>query len=130
MALIDRIEMLGAGVDDGIIDRDDAAALLVQYADGGLTTVSALWTLDNHRGMRARGENAIADIGAAVEAMRAVRAAATPEEYLVAHDAMLAEAARQRAALLEREKARLRDDLRHGRGIFGVRPENLPGDED
>jgi anti-sigma factor ChrR (cupin superfamily) len=119
MTLIDRIEMLGSAVDDGLIDRDAAADLLVEYAGGGLTKVSALWTLDNHRGMRDRGKTAIADVQAAVDALIAVRTAETPEEFLAAHDAMLAEAARQRKALLERNRQRIRDDLRHRRGIFG-----------
>lgn len=123
MNRIDQIEMLGACVDDGLIGRDAAADLIVGYYDGGLTKVGALWVLDNHRGMRQRGEQAIADVQAAIEAINAVRTAETPEEFLAAHDAMLAEAARQRKAFLERNRQRLRDDLSRGRGVYGWDPE-------
>lgn len=119
MALIDQIEMLGIAVEEGLIDRDDAAELLAEYSNGGFTKRGALHTLDNHRGMRQRNEEAIADVAAAIKAIHAVETASTPEEFLAAHDAMLAEMARQRAALLERQRQRILDNLRR----------DLPGDE-
>lgn len=52
MALVDQIEMLGIGVDGGLIDRDAAAELLAKLSKGGLTKVGAEDAIAKHRGMR------------------------------------------------------------------------------
>ena len=128
MALIDKIEMLGSAVENGIMTAEAATDLLVDLAGGRLTKVSALWTIENYRLMVDRGgESLVEDVRRAVEVMQAVRSAQTPEEYFAAHDAMVAEAQRQWQAAVERNRQRIRDDLRNGRGIFGRRPKDMPG---
>lgn len=56
MALIDQIELLGSSVEADIIGHDEAAHLLVEYSDGGLTRLGALDALDQHRSMQSRYE--------------------------------------------------------------------------
>lgn len=41
MALVDKIEELGAAVDAGLLDPDIAVQQLVEYSDGGLTRLGA-----------------------------------------------------------------------------------------
>lgn len=120
MKLMDRVGMLGIAVEEGLIDRGDAADLLMEYAGGRLNEVSALWVVDNHRRMHGWADAAIDDVAAAVKAIHAVRTAATPEEFLCAHNAKVAEMHRQRQAYLERERHQIRENLRRGNGVFGA----------
>lgn len=54
MALIDKIEELGAATDAGLLGRKIAAHQLQQYSDGGLTFVGALDCLNRWQTVRTR----------------------------------------------------------------------------
>lgn len=45
MTTADLIEMLGSAVDGGLIERGEAAQLLVEHSEGGLTKTGALLLL-------------------------------------------------------------------------------------
>ena len=69
MALIDDIEFYGSRVDAGDIDRQQAAQLLAQASNGGLTVLGAERAITNWKGQRARLEHLFADV---VDTIRAL----------------------------------------------------------
>lgn len=103
MALIDHIEMLGTAADEGLIDREEAAVLLAELSEGGLTLVGARSAIATHRGLRDRYAAIFVRSARAVEVLTAVTTAETPEEKYAAEAA--------RIAWTDQEVAAMRDDL-------------------
>ncbi len=110
MSLLDMIEMLGAGVDDGLITADEAARRLVEFSDGGLTLRGARRQLARHRTIRADHARRIHDTRALLAAITAVRDASTPEEEARARLALDIEVTLQHTA----DRARLKHRLLSG----------------
>lgn len=69
MALIDDIEFYDRAVDAGELDRQEAARLLVEASNGGLTMAGATSAIDKWEGVRAQMERVQFD---AVDALRAL----------------------------------------------------------
>jgi hypothetical protein len=61
MSTADLIELLGSSVDDRLIERGEAAQLLVEQTEGGLTKVGALLLLIRWRAARGDYERAFKD---------------------------------------------------------------------
>lgn len=70
MALIDQIEMLGQSVSDGYMSEADAAQLLQEYSDGGLTKTGATDLIRTHRTARRRYEGVFSNSRAALKRLR------------------------------------------------------------
>lgn len=70
MPLIDDIEFYGSRVDAGDINRQQAAELLAQASNGGLTLLGAERAIDTWKGQRARGEHLLADV---TDMLRAIK---------------------------------------------------------
>lgn len=79
-ALIDQIEMVGLGVEAGLIGREDGAELLSALSDGGLTVLGARDAIDNHREMRDRYERIGRHASRMVILLTAVQDATSDEE--------------------------------------------------
>lgn len=112
MSLVDLIELLGASVDDGLIPLDEAAQRVVEFSEGGLTHRGAVDSLRKHRTIRASYTRIGDDARAALSAIYAVEAAATPEQKADAELALDVEMTLQRAVMTERMKQQMLDDLR------------------
>lgn len=107
-ALIDKIEMLGSAVDEGLMDREEAAVLLAELSEGGLNLLGARNAIATHRGLRERYIAFFVRSARAVEVLTAVATAETPEEKYAADAARIAwsdqEIAAMRADLLRRSR--------------------------
>lgn len=82
MALMDDIEFYGSRVDAGDITRDDAARLLADASNGGLTLLGAEHAVDNWKGTRARLERQHADT---VDSIRALQNGRPIPEHVRRH---------------------------------------------
>lgn len=102
MALIDDIVFFGSRVDAGDIDRDQAALLLADASDGGLTVLGALQCIDTWEGVRERMRSLHADV---VDTMRAVENGRPIPEHVREN-----QRARTKARLLREFRRRYGDD--------------------
>ncbi|MGW2724774.1 hypothetical protein [Streptomyces sp. NPDC001492] len=82
MALIDDIEFYGSRVDAGDITRDEAAHLLAEASNGGLTLLGAEQAVDGWKGTRARLERQHADT---VDSLRALQNGKPIPEHVKRH---------------------------------------------
>lgn len=62
-ALVDQLESLGLAMDQGLISREEAVALLVEFRQGGLTPLGAADMLREWPEARARYEAIWRSIG-------------------------------------------------------------------
>jgi hypothetical protein len=111
MTLVDLIELLGASVDAGLMPLDEAVQRVVEFSEGGLTHLGAADSLRRHRTIRASYARIFDDAKASLHALDAVQAAVTPQEKAHAGLALAVETTLQRAAMTERMKQQLLDDL-------------------
>ncbi|MFD0851516.1 hypothetical protein ACFQ07_04760, partial [Actinomadura adrarensis] len=79
MSLIDKIELLGQSMDDGLITRETAIQLLVEHSNGKLSERGAWNYLDKHRTVRAEMAARMANIAGLLGAVKDLERAATPE---------------------------------------------------
>lgn len=82
MALIDDIEFYGRAVDAGELDRTEAARLLTEASNGGLTEVGAGTAIDKWATTRTRLERQHADT---VDTLRALRNGKPVPEHVQRH---------------------------------------------
>lgn len=80
MNLPEQIESLGAHVEAGDLEYEDAVQALVEWADGALTHAGARGWLQDWRDARAFLDALIASIPPAIEALEAAELSTTPEE--------------------------------------------------
>ncbi|REF00255.1 hypothetical protein [Thermomonospora umbrina] len=101
MTLADYIAMLGAGVEDGLIDRHEAARLLQEYADGRLTLRGAYWELDDHSARSVELRQTLADAARTLDVFDALQRAETEQDREAALTAFEAINDRRRACARE-----------------------------
>lgn len=114
MALIDHVEMLGIGVEEGLIDRSEAARLLVEYSDGGLTLAGAHGVLDRHRTYRRDMDALLTSTERMLSALTALQTAETEQDRDAALTAMQAVQDQMRAKAREDAWRMLRRRPRRG----------------
>lgn len=100
---IDQVEMLGAQVDEGILDWDTAVNQLIDFSDGDLNRVGAEGWLRVHKTARAQLEGGLALIRWGIDVLTARIDAKTPDEVAFADVAV--------TALGDQDAARIRDYL-------------------
>lgn len=102
MPLIDDIVFYGSRVAAGDMDRDEAAKLLAEASQGGLTVLGAKQAIDTWEGVRERMQALRADV---VDAMRAAQNSRPVPEHVQAN-----RRARQKARLLREFRRRYEDE--------------------
>jgi hypothetical protein len=106
MPLVDYIEMLGSCADGGIIDREEAARLLTEYSNGGLTLLGARDAIARHRTIRAEYNRIFRDASRMVVLLTAVENATDDQDRGLRLAAAQAETDQQLAEMRDEYRRR------------------------